>query len=189
MIARLIAKRAVQVIALVFTFPLAVTCAFGRLQPVFTMWAHSMALAPGPLGNFLRGAFYKLTLHQASIDTNIGFGTYFVYPDASVGSHVSIGAYCVIGRASIGSGTQIASHVGIPGGRHHHNRDADGRLSGTVRGRTVIGEQCWVGQSAVVMNNVGDRSTIGAGAVVVHEVPAGVVAVGNPARVLGAAKT
>lgn len=189
MTARLIAKRTIQGIALIGAFPLALTCGFGRLQPVFTMWAHSVAIAPGPLGNILRGAFYKLTLEHASIDTNIGFGTYFVYPDASVGSHVSIGAYCVIGRASIGSRTQIASHVGIPGGRHHHQRDAEGRLSGTVRGRTCIGEQCWVGQSAVVMNNVGDGTTIGAGAIVVQEIPAGVVAVGNPARVLGASKT
>jgi virginiamycin A acetyltransferase len=189
MTARLIVKRTLQGVALVLTFPLALTCGFGRLQPVFTMWAHGVALAPGPLGNFVRGAFYKLTLRKASIDTNIGFGTYFVYPDACVGPQVSIGAYCVIGRASIGRGTQIASHVSIPGGRYHHRRDAEGRLSGTVPGRTVIGDYCWIGESAVVMNKVGEGTTVGAAAVVVHEIPSQVVVVGNPARIVGTAVT
>jgi len=34
----------------------------------------------------------------------------------------------------------------------------------------------------VIMANIGDQSTIGAGSVVVKEIPAGVVAVGTPAR-------
>ena len=189
MSARLIAKRTAQAIALILTAPLGAACAFGRWPPVYTICAHTVALVPGQIGNLLRGAFYKLALRQASIDTNIGFGSYFVYPDASVGPGVSVGAYCVIGRASIGRGTQIASHVGIPGGRHQHSRDEAGRLGGTAHGQTIIGEHCWVGESAVVMANVGPGTTIGAGAIVVHDIPAGVTAVGNPARVVGTAKS
>ncbi|MBZ5580674.1 MAG: acyltransferase [Acidobacteriia bacterium] len=182
--ARFILKRAAQGVALVVVFPLGLACGFGRVGPVFTLCAHSLAQAPGILGNLLRGAFYKLTLRRCSIDTNIAFGTFFVYPDAEVASHVSIGSYCVIGRASIGYGTQIASHVGIPGGRHHHERDAAGRLGATAAGRTEIGEHCWIGESAVVMGDVGPGTTIGAGAVVVKDIPGGVVAVGNPAKIV-----
>ena len=47
-----------------------------------------------------------------------------------------------------------------------------------------IGADCWIGASAIIMAPVGARTTIGAGAVVVHPVEAGVVAVGNPARVI-----
>lgn len=49
-----------------------------------------------------------------------------------------------------------------------------------------VGPDCWIGASAVVMAPVGERTTIGAGAVVVRPVEAGVVAVGNPARVIKA---
>jgi len=43
---------------------------------------------------------------------------------------------------------------------------------------------CWIGASAVIMASVGVGTTIGAGAVVVRPIEAGVVAVGNPARTL-----
>jgi acetyltransferase-like isoleucine patch superfamily enzyme len=182
--ARFLLKRTVQGIALILAFPWGLVCGFGRWLRVYTICAHVMALGPGGLGNLLRGAFYKLTLRECSIDTNIAFGTFVVYPDCCIGPFVSIGSYCVIGRASIGRGTQIASHVGIPGGRHQHSRDDAGRLAETVPGRTVVGEYCWIGESAIIMGNVGSGTTIGAGAVVVKDIPAGVVAVGNPARVV-----
>lgn len=49
-----------------------------------------------------------------------------------------------------------------------------------------IGSNVWIGGGAIVLGgvNIGDESVIGAGAVVTRDVPAGVVAVGNPARVL-----
>jgi maltose O-acetyltransferase len=51
----------------------------------------------------------------------------------------------------------------------------------------VIGPDCWIGSSAIVMANVGSGTTIGAGSVVVKDIPAGVVAAGNPARIIRAA--
>lgn len=49
-----------------------------------------------------------------------------------------------------------------------------------------IGKNCWIGAGALIMPGVtiGDNSVIGAGSVVTKDVPANVVAVGNPARVL-----
>jgi acetyltransferase-like isoleucine patch superfamily enzyme len=180
-------KRSVQAVALVLTFPCALLCGFGRVLPLYTIFAHSYALGPGLIGSYLRAAFYRWTLRDCSQDTTISLGTYFVYPQTVVGERVSIGSYCVIGPCSIGRGTQIASHVEIPGGRHQHSRDAEGKLSGTISSGIAIGEYCWIGSSAIIMAPVGDGSTIGAGAVVVKEIPGGVVAVGNPARVLGPA--
>ena len=48
----------------------------------------------------------------------------------------------------------------------------------------TIGDNVWLGGGATVLPGVsiGDNSVIGAGAVVTKDVPAGVVAVGNPAR-------
>ena len=97
---------------------------------------------------------------------------------------MSIGSYCVIGRCRIGAWTQVASHVEIVSGRHQHTRDSAGLLSDAIHSEVVIGSRCWIGASAIILANVGDGSTIGAGAVVVKDIPSGVVAVGNPARVI-----
>ncbi len=52
----------------------------------------------------------------------------------------------------------------------------------------VIGSDVWVGGGAIICPGVtvGDGSVIGAGSVVTKDVPAGVVAAGNPCRVLRA---
>lgn len=50
----------------------------------------------------------------------------------------------------------------------------------------TIGDNVWLGGGAIVCPGVtiGENSVIGAGAVVTKDVPSGVVAVGNPARVI-----
>ncbi len=49
-----------------------------------------------------------------------------------------------------------------------------------------IGKNCWIGSGALIMPGVsiGDNTVIGAGSVVTKDIPANVVAVGNPCRVL-----
>jgi maltose O-acetyltransferase len=49
-----------------------------------------------------------------------------------------------------------------------------------------IGSDCWIGGGAIILPGVkiGDKSVIGAGSVVTRDVPSGVVAAGNPCRVL-----
>ena len=49
-----------------------------------------------------------------------------------------------------------------------------------------IGKNCWIGAGAILVPGVtiGDNTVIGAGSVVTKDIPANVVAVGNPCRVL-----
>ncbi len=49
-----------------------------------------------------------------------------------------------------------------------------------------IGRNCWLGAGVLVMPGVtiGDNTVVGAGSVVTHDLPANVVAVGNPCRVM-----
>ena len=49
-----------------------------------------------------------------------------------------------------------------------------------------IGKNCWLGAGVIVLPGVtiGDNTVVGAGSVVTKDLPANVVAVGNPARVL-----
>ena len=159
-------------------------CGFGRIRIFFELFAHAMALVPGVPGNFLRAAFYKFTLVDSSIDVDIWFGTFFSRRGVTLAPNVSIGSYCVLAEVNIGPRTQIASHVEVPG-RQQHSRDQYGRLShsGSQPGAAIrIGADCWIGSSAIIMADIGDQSTIGAGSVVVKPIPAGVVAVGAPAR-------
>lgn len=50
----------------------------------------------------------------------------------------------------------------------------------------TIGKNCWLGAGVLVMPGVtiGDNSVIGAGSVVTKDIPANVVAVGNPCKVM-----
>ena len=49
-----------------------------------------------------------------------------------------------------------------------------------------IGNNCWLGAGVIVMPGVtiGDNTVIGAGSIVTRDIPANVVAVGNPCRIL-----
>ena len=49
-----------------------------------------------------------------------------------------------------------------------------------------IGKNCWLGAGVVVLPGVtiGDNTVIGAGSIVTKDIPSGVVAVGNPCKVL-----
>lgn len=49
-----------------------------------------------------------------------------------------------------------------------------------------IGKNCWIGAGVVLVPgvSVGDNTVIGAGSIVTRDIPANVVAVGNPCRVL-----
>jgi acetyltransferase-like isoleucine patch superfamily enzyme len=186
---RSIVKRLAQGIAIAVAFPSALVCFFGRSYPAYQFFSHLWALGPGLPGNLLRAAFYKLTLCESSMDVTISFGALLIYPSVRIGPMVSIGNFCVVGRARIGARTQIASGVHIPSGRHEHTRDAEGRLSGLSGCEVVIGSDCWIGSSAIIMATVGDGSTVGAGSVVVKPIPARSVAVGNPAFVVRSAAT
>ena len=49
-----------------------------------------------------------------------------------------------------------------------------------------IGKNCWLGASVVVLPGVtiGDNTVVGAGSIVTKDLPSGVVAVGNPCKIL-----
>ena len=85
----------------------------------------------------------------------------------------------------IGDGCMCAPNVVIATAAHPI--DPEMRRAGLQYNLPVhIGNNVWLGAGAVVLPGVsiGDNTVVGAGAVVTKDLPAGVVAVGNPARVL-----
>lgn len=68
-----------------------------------------------------------------------------------------------------------------------HPTDHEVRRTGSQFGSPItIGDDCWVGGSAIICPGVtiGDRTIIGAGSVVTKDIPSDVIAAGNPARVI-----
>lgn len=180
-----ILKSTLEFLAMLVALPAALACGFGRLAGVYRFFAQGCALVPGLPGDYLRAGFYRLTLQGFGKASRIEFGSYFAHPQARVGSGVYIGAMNILGRVEIGDGSQIASGVQILSGKGQHVRKQDGALSGAEEGvfQTVhIGGNCWIGAGCIVMADVGDRTTVGAGSVVTRPLPADCTAVGSPAR-------
>ena len=158
---------------------------------VFVTGSHFLSLLPGRLGSYLRIAFYRHTMTHCSPKTRIGFATLFSQTDTEIEDGVYIGSQCNIGSCRIGQDSLIASGVHITSGRNQHNidkLDTPIQQQGGHYEKISIGEDCWIGNCAVIMANVGDKSIIGAGAVVVSDIPSSSVAVGNPATVIKSRK-
>ena len=108
----------------------------------------------------------------------------------TIGNDVYINFGCVIldcGRVTIGDQVLIGPNVGMYDA--NHALDATERMDGAlVPGNISIGNRVWIGGGVIILPNVsiGDDSVIGAGSVVTRDIPRGVVAVGNPCRVLRA---
>ncbi len=86
---------------------------------------------------------------------------------------------------TIGRDVQIGPNVQLL--TPTHPTDPDPRRAKYEAGKPiVIGDNVWLGGGAIVLAGVtiGENSVIGAGSVVTRDVPANVVAVGNPARVI-----
>ena len=84
-------------------------------------------------------------------------------------------------RIEIGAGAMIGPFCYITD--HDH---VIGSADALVAEPTRIGERVWLGAHVTVLKGVsiGDDSVVGAGSVVTKSLPAGVIAVGNPARVI-----
>ena len=184
------AKAVADAVALVLTFPCAVTCwiesRFGpHAETIFGFWTHVFALLPGPPGLALRRAFYRHTLEGCAASFFIGFGALFTHRKVTVEESVYVGVFALIGSAWLRKGALIGSRASLLSGPSLHEPDANGGWLPADLSRLQkieVGEKAWIGEGAVVMANVGAGSMVAAGAVVSAPVPPGVVVGGNPAR-------
>ena len=158
-----------------------------RRDQAFQMASHALSLFPGILGNYLRQAFYQLTLPRCGPDACIEFGAILNQPTVEIGRRVYIGCRASIGECVIEDDVLIGSNVDILSGTRQHAfddldrpiREQGGRLE-----KIVIGRDCWIGNSSVVMANVGAQSVVAAGSVVARDVAPRSIVAGNPAKVI-----
>jgi len=158
-----------------------------RSRVLFEMFAQGFALLPGLPGDFLRTCFYKQTLAESHLDTQIMFGAIVSKFETRIGRRVILALGASVGLADIEDGANIGNRAVVLSGRRQHGFDDPARHPMETRpvfARIRIGRNSFVGDNAIVMADVGCNTIIGAGSVVVRDVPDFVVAVGNPARVV-----
>lgn len=111
--------------------------------------------------------------------------------DITIGDNVYICHFFSIlsgGKITIGDNTLIASYVAVISENHGMNPDIGipyGRQN-LVERQVSIGKYCWIGEKVLILPGVtiGDWSIIGAGSVVISDIPSYCIAVGNPAKVI-----
>lgn len=123
------------------------------------------------------GCYIEPPLHANWGGKHVHFGK-MVYANFNLtlvdDTHIYVGDYTLIGP-----------NVTIATAGHPINpelREKAYQFNRSVR----IGRNCWIGAGAVIVPGVtiGDNTVIGAGSIVTKDIPANVVAVGNPCRVL-----
>jgi UDP-3-O-[3-hydroxymyristoyl] glucosamine N-acyltransferase len=107
-----------------------------------------------------------------------------------IGDHVEIGSLTTVCRGTLGD-TVIEDFAKIDDHVHvahncHVKKNALVIACAELSGGAVVGNGAWVAPNASVLEKVviGDRATVGLGAVVLREVAADQTVVGNPARPL-----
>lgn len=107
-----------------------------------------------------------------------------------IGHRVIFGHHCTLAAIEsleIGDDALIAEMVSIRDHDHAFSRlDVPIRTQGAVSSPTRIGKNVWLGAKVTVLRGVtiGDNTIVGANAVVTKDLPADVIAVGIPARVI-----
>ena len=88
--------------------------------------------------------------------------------EIKIGAHVHIDTSCTIGHETV-----IGSYVRL-------------NPSSSVAGNVILKDFSYVGSNATIIQGltIGCNTTIGAGSVVIDDLPDNVVAVGNPARII-----
>jgi acetyltransferase-like isoleucine patch superfamily enzyme len=112
--------------------------------------------------------------------------------DIDLADGANIGFNCEIfsaSRVTIGQRVLMAAYSYVIGGDHDFSDPSKPVLEQSRRSSGVaVGDGVWIGAGAKILDGVtvGDGAVIGAAAVVRENVPASAIAVGVPARVVGA---
>ena len=123
------------------------------------------------------GTYIEPPLHAnwAGKHVHLGRDVYFNFnvtlvddTDIYIGNNTMIGPNTVIATA----GHPVCPEI----------REKGGQFNIPVR----IGKNCWLGAGVIVLPGItiGDNTVVGAGSIVTHDLPANVVAAGNPCRIL-----
>lgn len=111
----------------------------------------------------------------------------------TIGARLNLGARCTlwagpgVGKIVIGDDVLFGPEVMVTAANYRFNDGSPVTEQAMDEGDVIIGNDVWLGTRAIVLpgSRIGDGAIIGAGALVRGTIPAGAIAVGQPARVVG----
>ncbi len=142
------------------------------------------------------GDYEKKQKYMREVFAECGDDSYIELPFRAnwVGRHLHLGSgvyanfnLTLVDDGHIYVGDKVMFGLNVTVATANHPIDPDLRDRGLQYNKDVyIGENTWIGASAVIVPGVhiGKNCVIGAGSVVTKDIPDGVVAVGNPCRVM-----
>jgi len=176
-----------------------------RFYNKFQKWYAHHFLAP-QCDYFGRGLHFMKPWHVEMFGGPISLGDYttlIAAPDKKIrltvwsqhkgSGKIDVGRWCLLcpgtrimsaTAVSIGDGCMFAQDACITDSDWHDLYDRSISIGNTAA--VNIGNNVWIGDSVIVNKGVriGDNAVIGAGSIVVKDVPANAVAAGNPAAVV-----
>ncbi len=182
-----LAKLIIKVLILPFFLSYKIKSLIIGEDRAFASLSQEFSIVPGLIGEYARREIYRLTLDECSSDCVIGYGTIFPHRDCKIEGGVYIGANCMIGKVDIGRNVLIGSNVDILSGKHQHSIDAVDLPIRDQKGefrKLKIGEDTWIGNHSVIMDDIGKGCIIGAGSVVTQRIDDYSVVAGNPAKII-----
>ncbi len=129
----------------------------------------------------LLGSVGKDTVIRPSLRCDYGYQTHF-----GDRCFANWGLVCLdVGKITIGDDVQIGPNVQLLTATHPLEPEPR-RAKWEGSQPITIGDNVWIGGGAIICPGVtiGENSVVGAGAVVTRDLPANVVAVGNPAKII-----
>ena len=122
-------------------------------------------------------------------DNYIGVMTPCIFSTLTKDAEIIIGNGCGMSATVIGAGKKIVIGNNVKVGANTVITDTDWHYEDTRSGRDAdvyIGDNVWLGYGVVVLKGVtiGENSVIGARSVVTHDIPANMIAAGNPCKVI-----
>ncbi|HEX3244834.1 MAG TPA: sugar O-acetyltransferase [Chloroflexota bacterium] len=155
-----------------------------RAMRIVDQFNRSAADDPEERGRLLRGLLG--TVGEGSVIRPPFYCDYGYQTHIGARSFVNLGLVALdIARITIGDDVQIGPNVQLLTATHPVA--AEPRRAKWEAARPItIGNNVWLGGGVIICPGVtiGDNTVVGAGAVVVKDLPPGVLAVGNPARIV-----
>lgn len=167
---------------------------YRRIKRLFTLLirdkrrSHNRAV---PAGDYIVDRWERANFLGFGEGSSV-YDSCLVLGDVKVGKNTWIGPFTILDGS--GGGLEIGDGCNVSAGVHIYTHDTVDRVisgSPVAVAPVKIGNNVYLGPQSVIAKGVtiGDHSVIGANSLVLHDIPAGVKAFGNPAKIVGPSTT